>query len=308
MPIKRIQDLQIVDPVLTSIARGYLKQKTMLWSELLPVITVDKEVGKIRTFGKDYYRIYNSRRALQADSNVGEGTVKSKISYELEERDISLPIDYRERAESPDNLEAEYTELAMQNLMNGVEDEVATMMQTSGSYASGNAEALGSGDKFSNTSSKPVEVIGDGKSVIRGKIGIDPNLLVLSEDSYKALQNHPDLVDRIKYSQTGVLNMDLMKQFFDVENIIVAKSIKTDDTDNFVDLYNACAILLYVAPAGARSEANPSFGYTLQKKGQPVSDTWTNPNKKVDYVRATLIQKPYILSPEAGFLFTATVA
>lgn len=307
MPNLRLQNIS-ADPILTSVVRGYTAPERLVYSEIFPVIPVDKENGKIRTFGKEYFRTYNAGRAIHGPSNVGKGLDSSKIPYSLDEREISIPIDYREEAESEDALKAEYAELAMRNIQLGLEEEVAATLQNTATYTAGHTEALTSTDQFSDSACKPVSIINDAKSTVSNKIGVQPNTLVLSDDSFKALKENPSMVELIKYSQKGIVTMDLMKELFEVENIIIADTIITDASDNFVNLYNACAMLFYIAPQGQRSKRDASFGYTLQLKGFPKGDEWQEAHLKVRYVRATTIQKQMILMREAGYLFTNTVA
>lgn len=306
MPSQRIRSIT-PDPILTSIVRGYTPTERFVYSEIFPIIDVDKEKGRIRTYGKEHFRTYNSARALHGDSNIGKGMNSSMVSYELDEREISIPIDYREEAESEDNLRADYAELAMRNIMLGIEEEVAALVQNTSTYAAGHTEALTGDDKFSDPACKPVTLINDAKLTVASKIGIQPNTLLLSDDSFKALKDNPSMIELIKYSQKGIVTLDLMKELFEVDNIIVADSIITDASDNFVNLYNNVAMLSYIAPPGARSKNNASFGYTLQLKGFPKGDEWMSDNQKVTYIRATTIMKQMILMQEAAYLFTATV-
>ena len=64
----RMQDLRIVDPVLTNLARGY-SNAAFAGTVLFPVVNVNKEAGKIPLFGKEAFTIYNTERALRAKSN-----------------------------------------------------------------------------------------------------------------------------------------------------------------------------------------------------------------------------------------------
>ena len=53
--------------------------------------------------------------------------------------------------------------------------------------------------------------------------------------------------------------------------------------------------------APVRSAYEPSFGYTLRKKGNPVVDTRTE-DGKLEIIRNTDIFRPYMLGAEAGYL------
>lgn len=304
---KRLQDIVVADPILSTVARGYTPTESFMWDQIFPIVDVEKENGKVRTFGKEYYRTYQSKRALNAGPNIGKGTASSKIPYQLSEYEISLPLDYREKAESPDNLEAEYTELAMRHIMLGFEEEIAGWIQDPATYEDGHTEALTGTDKFDDPGARPIELIDDAKQTVASKIGLKPNTLVLSEDSVKALRQNPAMIELIKYSQMGVIDIPLLRTFFGIENILIAESTITNASDQFVSLWNACAALFYIAPPGKRSQRNPSWGYTFRLKGWPKGDKWPSPDGKVTHTRATTIQDSMILMPEAGFLITGTV-
>jgi hypothetical protein len=45
---------------------------------------------------------------------------------------------------------------------------------------------------------------------------------VLGADAITSLKNHPDIIDRIKYTQRGVVTEDLLASLFDVDKILVS--------------------------------------------------------------------------------------
>ena len=60
---------RVVDPVLTSIARGY-KNAAFIGERIFPVVLTDKEGVRVPTFGKTAFVEYDTERAVGADSNV----------------------------------------------------------------------------------------------------------------------------------------------------------------------------------------------------------------------------------------------
>jgi hypothetical protein len=97
--MSKLSTLRVVDPILTTIARGYANNDFI--SDLLfPIVEVDKEGGKIPTWGKEAFQIWQSERAIKADSNEMELPWLSTTSYELTEHDLTARIDYRELEEA----------------------------------------------------------------------------------------------------------------------------------------------------------------------------------------------------------------
>ncbi len=96
---------RVVDPVLTSIARGY-KNAAFIGERIFPIVQTDKEGVTVPTFGKSAFVEYDTERAVGADSNVLVREKTGKLDLVLNEHDLAAPVDYREQAESMFNEEA----------------------------------------------------------------------------------------------------------------------------------------------------------------------------------------------------------
>lgn len=90
---------RVVDPVLTSIARGY-KNAAFIGERIFPIVLTDKEGVTVPTFGKSAFVEYDTERAVGADSNVLVREKTGKLDLVLNEHDLAAPVDYREQAES----------------------------------------------------------------------------------------------------------------------------------------------------------------------------------------------------------------
>lgn len=295
-------------PILTNLARGY-KNAEFIAESILPVVMVDQEEGKIPLYGKEEFRIHQSLRALRANSNVIPPSSKNTTSFILNEHDLTESIDYREitaAKNSNDDLEALAVEKISKIFKLRAEKEVADLLLTTGTYASGHHEALASGDRFDNTTSNVIGLIAEKVELVRSKIGVEPNTLVLSAKAYSALKTHPQLTDRLQYSNSGIITVDLLKGLFDIPNILVGKAVFSDDGNAFTDVWGNTAILAYVAPPGAsgRTVHEPSFGYTLRLKGNPWVDRYQEQNGKVTKVRQTDLFTSKVVSNESAVLLT----
>ncbi len=109
---------------------------------------------------------------------------------------------------------------------------------------------------------------------MREKTGRRPNRLVLGAKAYAVLKNHPELLERIKYSASSnapaVVTQQVMAQLFDVEEVLIAESIyntaaegQTDAPEFIVDPKSA--LLLCATPSP--SIKVPSAGYTFAWTG-----------------------------------------
>lgn len=302
-----MSDIFDVNTELTNIVQGYPRPQGLFAEQIFPVIPLDDEDGKFRSYGKDFFLQYNALRALNADTlEVGTST-SSQISYHMEEYALNARIDYRILAKKP-GYKAREAEATAQKILNGFEKTLADTLQDTASYDSGNSETVStSTDKWGYYTSGGSDVIGqveDARIVIADKIGIDPNTLLLAHNTYTKLKQHPQFLDKIKYSQKAVVTLDLMKEFLEVENIFVSKAKYTDSpTGSFTKMYDECAVLMYIAPESEAGEETPTFGYTLRKKGFPLVGDHQSLDKKIQFVGVTYIQQQIITCNQAGYLF-----
>ena len=110
---------------------------------------------------------------------------------------------------------------------------------------------------------------------IRSATGLRPNKLVIDFGTYNALKKLDALLDRIKYTQRGILSADLIAAMFDLEEVLIGEAIKstakekkdgTDFTAANIWEKNAGkgAAFLYYAPKTPGLKI-PSAGYQCRE-------------------------------------------
>lgn len=302
----RLSNLRVVDPVLTQLATGYVNEDFVA-EKIFPVVSVAKEAGKIPQFGKEAFMIYDTERAIRANSNVIEPNERTTTSYLLEEHDLAMPVDYREQEEDMFDLESEAVNTVSQLIELEREKKAADIAQTASNYASGNKITLSGTSQFTNAGSDPIGVIEDAKAAIKSCIGSNSKLtMVMGEATYRVLKNHAALLDRIKYSMKGIATTELMKEIFDIPEIVVGKGTYWNGSA-FVDLWGD-NIVLAVTPTGAKTPRTPSFGYTFRKKGMPQVDKYQREGNKITMIRRTDLYQVKMLSNVGGYLISDTNA
>ena len=298
---------RIVDPVLTNIARGYTNA-SLVGTELFPIVEVDKEGGKIPQFTKEAFKIYNTERAIRSRSNRINLELHTSIDFLLNEHDLEYPMDYREIAENATPLKIHATNVVSDGIALRLEKLIADLCQNLSSFPTGNKVTLGAGSKFDDDTSNPFLVFDTALEAVRSKIGKRPNVCIIGAQSFKALKNHAKVLERIKYTERAVITVEILRQLFGFEKMLIGDAVYSSDTGTFTDMWNDNAILAYIPSASnqvSRSYYEPSFAYTLRKKGMPIIDTYEE-NSKVEIVRSTDIFIPKIVGSEAGYLINDT--
>jgi len=299
---------RIVDPVLTSLARGF-SQPNLVASQLFPEVFVEKEGGKVPLFNKEAFKIYNTERAIRANSNVINPEGINTLPYSLTEHDIAYPMDYREVAEDIRNLKVYATHVTTETIKLRLEKQVADLVQNLASFPVGNKVTLAAGDKFDNDASNPVHIFESAKEAVRAKIAKRPNVAIIGASAYSALKNHPKILEKIRYTQHAIMTPALLASLLEIPNLFIGEAVYSSDDDVFADVWSDNVVLAYIpgqATNVERSLYEPSFGYTFKKRNFPIVDVYAGEGNKVEFVRNTDIFQALIVGADAGFLINDT--
>jgi hypothetical protein len=312
----RLSSERIVDPVLTNIAIGY-QNAEMVGSFLLPYANVDKESGKLPKFGKDDFIVYDTERAIRADSNRGDLDAPTADSFLLTEHDLEFAVDDREEAESVFSARRRATVRAVNGIRLKHEKTVADLVQNPANYATGNKIALSSTDSFTDPASDPEGVVDTAKAAVSAAIVKEPNTMVISYNIWRLWKRHPKLKAILSDNRSRLVQLADLREIFEIPNIVVGKAMsKATRAAATSRIWNSTVVLAYVPtamsvtpeeggvvdPGALQDIGEPSFGYTFRKRGMPQVDVRRAPNGKMDLVRDTDIFKAYLCGVDAGYL------
>lgn len=307
---------RIVDPVLTNLAVGY-NNAEMVAHHLFPFVNVDKEAGLLPKFGKDAFLVYDTERAIRAESNQGDLDKPDADSFTLVEHDLQFAVDDREVAESVFNKRRRAMLRASAGIRLKHEVMVAGIVQNAANYPTGNKAALSGTTSFTHPSSDPEGVIEDAKAAVSAGIVKDPNTMVIGYAMWRTLKRHPQLKAILSDTRSRLVQLADLREIFEIENIVIGRAMsKNTRAANTSRLWGRNIVLSYVPPAisgqpsaggvmdpgDMQDIGEPSFGYTFRKRGMPVVDVRRASNNKMDLVRSTDMFRPYLLGADAGYL------
>lgn len=173
---------------------------------------------------------------------------------------------------------------------------------------------------WNRDTSTPIETIRAAKTLVQQSTGFTPNTLVLGQQVYDALVDHPDIVDRIKYGQTpgspAIVNVQSMAALFDLERIIVASAIYNaaaegaENNHQFIGGKNA--MLCYSAPNPGLM--TPSAGYTFSWTGYLAAGNQGNrisrfrmEHLRSDRVEIEMAFDQKVIGADLGYFFSDIV-
>ena len=298
------ENYRVVDPVLTTLAHGYTNS-TLVADTLFPTVQINSHKGRIPKFNKTAFISRSTNRASGAMSNRINDADFELLEFTLIENDVEIPIDYLEEELSASFLKLE--QKVMMDLMDilalGKEKEAAEYTQKATNYIHNNTTNC-SNNLWNSATSNPIQVIKNGADSIRSKIGRMPNTAVIGASVYRALIEHPAIIDRVKFSGVRSVNTKVLSELLNIEQIKIGYAQQSNDGAGFEDIWKDNVILAYVDKndKNNRSEFNPSFGYTLQQKGSPEVDSYYENGGKIKVIRCTDKYVMKVTCPDAAHL------
>jgi hypothetical protein len=315
-----------VDAILTNISVAYLqKQENFIADKVFPVVAVDKKSDKYFTYTKnDWFRDEAQRRADGTESagsgyNLSTGTYSADVwAFHKDVGDQTVA-----NADAPLNPLREATEFVTHRLLLRKELQFVSDFFTTGVWAddvTGVAGSPSSGEvkQWSDySSSDPINDIEAAKSEILSNTGMEANTLVLGYEVFRQLKNHPDLVDRIKYTSSQTITEDMLARMFDLNRVVVAKAVKATNNEGAADAYSfaygKAALLCHVASAPGL--LTPSAGYTFSWTGVSGGigstigvSSFRMESLKAERVEAEMAFDNKVIGADLGYFWTSIVA
>lgn len=258
-----------VDKILTSISVAYIQDQTnFVAPRVFPIIPVDKQSDKYFTYTQnDWFRDEAQIRGPSQES-AGSGWNLSTDNYSCDSYALHKDLDNQtlQNADAPLNLLSEATEYLTQMLLLRMERQWVSDYFTT-SVWDDDFVPTNTWDDYSN--SDPVDDVELGKETILKATGKEPNVMVIGYQAWRKLKHHPDLLDRIKYTERAVSAADLLAGVFGVDKIMVARSIFASNQEGATASYDfnfgKHALLCYSTPSPGLLTA--TAGYTFAWRG-----------------------------------------
>ena len=279
MPSPTQSDLHVNVP-LTNVSIAYLQSaSTYIADKVFPKVPVDKQSDLYWKYSKSDWRRSDVKRRAPSTESPGVGWSQDMGQYFCHVYAVHKDIDdqLRANADSPFNMDRDATEFITNQLLLQRDIDWNAQYFKDGVW---DTNMTGTTDfvKWSDAGSDPISDVADLVVQFRKLTGFKPNICVLGADVMKVLKQHPDIIDRIKYTQRGVVTVDLLESLFDIPKIYVSLASEVVDPARINDAVAQDAAATYqfladtksgligYAPKSA-SIMTPSAGYTFVWSG-----------------------------------------
>lgn len=283
MPQPTLGDIHVNVP-LTNVSVAYIQDAgDFIADKVFPNVPVTKQSDRYYTYDRgNFNRDEMQLRAPGAESAGSGYTVDNTPTYYAPVYAFHHDIPDQIRANSDAMVDPDRDAtifLTQKALIKREKTFVSNFFSTS--IWTGNTDQTGvssssSSNQFlqwNDPNSTPIEDIRAQKTVVKQITGFMPNTLIIGQQVYDKLIDHPDIIDRVKYGQTAgqpaQIDTSDLQNLLKIQRVLVMSAIentgKEGQTNSHAFIGGKKALLCYSAPQAGLMI--PSAGYTFSWTG-----------------------------------------
>lgn len=305
-----LQKKRVVDTILTKVVLGYDLDQEFSGHHLFPDVSVSKIGGKIIKWGKESFVIMDTKRA-PGETVRGVGIAYSSEQYVLENRlleALTPEEDVEEAGKLTIPLKTKAVNRVFRIMRLEGEYDKALLANNPAHYHTDHKSTLSGTDIWTDPTAKVLDMVQDANAMIRKKTGRNANVFHLNPMGFDALKRNNHIKEQFKYSGKSSITLDMLANYFDVEKVVVGRSIHAPDvSSDFEDIWKHNAQLAYVPSKSKQDKGEQSFGYNYVHKGFPKVEKERFEENDRSYHQPVLFRdKAVITDNTAGYLFQNT--
>jgi hypothetical protein len=281
MPTQPTRSDVHVNRPLTKLSIAYIQRaQDFIADKVFPIVPVMKQSDRYFVYTKDWwFRNTAQKRAPGTESAGGGFHIDNTPSYFADVWAWHVDVDDQTRAnqDEPVDLDRDSTLFVTQLLLLRREFQFVLKFMVTGiwqGYIVGGvptdfAPNVNGAGYWDSSSSNPMSDVDFLKQKVKSQTGMLPNTLVVADDVFFALRNNAAVLDRIKYTQRGIVSEELLAALFGVEKFLVASAVQNTAQEGQTAvlgfIVQNTALLVYANPAP--SILQPSAGYIFSWQG-----------------------------------------
>ncbi len=304
------------DIPLTNVSQAYRNDPAQFIAEqVAPAVMVPKKQFNIYFYGKENLKqVVDDTRTRFGETKQAQQSLTTKAFGPLRGHELMDGIDFDQdvMTEAPLDLEVDIVNLLSEQMALTKESAIATTLSDTTKLTI-NTTLSGTSQWSDYGNSTPFEDLKTAAQQQRLN-GLRPaNALIMSYYTFSILQQHPDLIERVKYSNVASVTLELMQTLFaqfGINKIIVSSAVYDSAAEgltasmNFV--WGKHCWLAYISPTPGLRQPNGAYHFTLEN-GRYV-DTWFDQPKKTKWIRNNDYYHAEVVGPEAFYLIKNAVA
>lgn len=284
MPMPTTSDVHI-NAAMTNVSVAYLQQASRyIATHIFAKVPVQKRSDIFWKYSKSDWRRTDAKKRAPGTESAGVGWNNDTDLYYCDVYAVHKDIEdqVRANADSNFNLDSDATKFVTGQLLLKRDIDWAAEYFVTGVWDTeytGVSATPSTGEflQWDQANSDPLRDVTDIEIDFIRLTGFEVNFMVVGADVWKALKNHPAILDRVKFTQKGVVTKDLVASFFDVETFEVCYATQAVGPQiNDAELQDAATDYEFIVPSksflvGYRptspSLLTPAAGYTFVWSG-----------------------------------------
>ncbi len=307
-----------IDAPLTQLSVAYVQNAAnFIAGRVFPDVNVEKQSNKYFVFDRTTFMRDQMRKRGAGEESAGSGYNLSNDSYFCDVFALHKDISDFDRANTDSPLDADRNATTLITQAGLIRKEVQWVSDyfTTGIWGTDNTSAT---DWNDYVSSDPIGDMDAAKLAILEATGQDANTLVLGLRVFNQLKNHPDIVDRIKYTSARTVTEDVLASLFGVGRVLVPRAVADQVAEGKTPapalLHGKHALLLHVASSPGVEV--PSAGYTFSWSGLAqgfsgqgmAMEKFRMQHTKSDRIEGHCAFDMKVVAPSLGYFFSSVVA
>jgi hypothetical protein len=279
---------------------------------IAPSVPVNQRSFQYLIFGRE------GQRAVSTLRTPGGRPPQIRMAYSIDtyntkSHGLEAPIT-REAGDNAALLNFNLKQAATRRIIGGL--QLAREISTAALFKAGitNTEAFATGTtQWSDYTgvSHPIADVAQAKYIV-SKSGVEANMLALGPDVIKALTNHPDLIDRFKFTNpTGNLSLDQISAALQIK-CVRAGGLVTDGNDVPSFIWAQMAVLAYNSPVTSQQDISAAKTFMFTGNGVDGYEVLEFPDPylsaKQDWVSGSVEYDIKLTAQETVFTLTNVVA
>jgi len=295
-----------VNAPLTNISISYLQgQDRFVASKVFPTIPVQKQSDRYFVYSKgDLLRDEAQPRAAGAESAGMHYSIDNTPTYSCAKYALHKDVDDDTvaNADAPLRPEQDAAEILTDKLLMKRDSLFVDSYFKTGVWDT-DWDGVASGPstneflQFDATSADPIATVDSAKDAVETLTGLTPNVMVMGKAVYNIVKNLDAIVDRIRYTQRGIVTTELLASLFGVDEVIiptgVINSAKKGATDDIGRIFGKHVLVAYRPQTAAIMKPSAGYCFTWAGLYGAGNDGLRSKRFRMEHLNSTRIENEF---------------
>lgn len=277
------------DPVLSNVAIAY-QNDAYIAEQIFPSLKVKYQSGKHWVYNKGRFSPAKALRAAGSPSNEVTLSLTTGLPYFADDHALKQFVtdEDMDNATTPTDPLTDATENVKERLLVSREVELAAQLTDTGVLTQ-NITLSGTSQFSDYANSDPFDVIDTGMQTVHAAIHVNPNVAIIGKQAWDKLKHHPAFLERVKYTQRGLIGPDLLASLIGVDRVLIGaagkQTAKEGQAESMSYIWGKDIVLAYVAPRIATKMITLGLTYTWKEMKTERLRGTDEEDRKGTYVR-----------------------